>query len=162
MTWSRCFMVEMIAVALAWPTIARAQANAGLSIVPGTELRLTRLTNPEPKIHGRMVVLAGDTIVLVDGGVSSRVPISELSSLEVRGGEDKRRGFLIGAGAMAAVTSAIFVAGASGASLRAGDAFGTIIGNALAGGLVGYVFAPVGWERIPLPVSTTRAARAQP
>ena len=161
MKWSRCFMV-VIAVALVCPALAHAQANPGLSIVPGTELRLTRLSNPEPKIRGRVVMLAGDTIVLEDGGANSRVPISELSSLEVRGGEDKRRGFLIGAGAMAAVTSGIFVAGANGSGLSAGDAFGTIVGNALVGGLVGYVFAPSGWERIPLPVSTLRATRTQP
>ncbi|MCY7377949.1 MAG: hypothetical protein LH467_01240 [Gemmatimonadaceae bacterium] len=28
---------------------------------------------------------------------------------------------------------------------------GTIIVNALIGGLLGYAFAPKGWERIPLP-----------
>lgn len=31
------------------------------------------------------------------------------------------------------------------------DLIGTIIVNALIGGLVGYAFAPKGWERIPLP-----------
>lgn len=158
MKWSRRFMVAMSAVALASPALA--QGSAGVSITPGTELRVARITNPEPKIHGKLVVLAGDTIVLRDGDVTARVPLGELASLEVRGGEDKRRGFLIGSGAMAAVTGVILGLGAGGAGVTPGEAFGTILGNALVGGLVGYAFAPAGWERIPLTVSTAPSARA--
>ena len=100
---------------------------------------------------GRVVILARDTIVLRDGGTVSRFAIDDLSAIEVRGGENKRRGFLIGAGVATGITGIFGGIDASKGRISNDDLIGTLIVNALIGGLVGYAFAPKGWERIPLP-----------
>ena len=130
---------------------AVAQTGAGLTITPGTEVRLTPRTPGLPRLRGRVVVLARDTIVLRDGDAISRSAMADLSVLEVRGGEDKRRGFLIGAGIAGGITAVFGGIDASKGQITNDDLIGTFIVNSLIGGLVGYAFAPKGWERIPLP-----------
>ncbi len=132
---------------------ASAQASAGLTIAPGTELRLTPRAAGAPRRRGRVVQLAGDTLVLRDGDALSHTALSDLAALEVRGGEDKRRGFLIGAGVAAGITGVFGGIDVSKGNISRDDFVGTLIVNALIGGLVGYAFAPKGWERIPLPVA---------
>ena len=100
---------------------------------------------------GRVVVLAGDTIVLRDGDAISRTALADVAALEVRGGEDKQRGFAIGAGIAAGITGVFGGIDASKGNITRDDFIGTMIVNSLIGGLVGYAFAPKGWERIPLP-----------
>jgi hypothetical protein len=106
-----------------------------------------------PRRRGRVVQLAGDTLVLREGDALSHTALSDLAALEVRGGEDKRRGFLIGAGVAAGITGVFGGIDVSKGNISRDDFVGTLIVNALIGGLVGYAFAPKGWERIPLPVS---------
>lgn len=89
--------------------------------------------------------------VLCDGESISRSAMADLSALEVRGGEDKRRGFLIGAGIAGGITAVFGGIDASKGRITNDDLVGTLIVNSLIGGLVGYAFAPKGWERIPLP-----------
>lgn len=141
----------MMSVALSIPTSASAQSVVGLTITPGTEIRVTPRSPSTTRVRGRVVVLAGDTLVLRDGGTVSRFAVSDLSVLEVRGGEDKRRGFLIGAGIATGITGIFGGIDASKGEITNDDLIGTLIVNALIGGLVGYAFAPKGWERIPLP-----------
>ena len=133
--------------------VASAQASAGLTIAPGTELRLTPRAAGMPRRRGRVVQLAGDTLVLREGDALSRTALSDLAALEVRGGEDKRRGFLIGAGVASGITGVFGGIDLSKGNITNEDFVGTLLFNALIGGLVGYAFAPKGWERIPLPVS---------
>jgi len=131
---------------------AGAQTSAGLTITPGTELRLTPRAPGAPRRRGRVVRLAGDTLVLREGDALSHTALSDLAALEVRGGEDKRRGFLIGAGVATGITAVFGGIDVGKGNISRDDFVGTLIVNALIGGLVGYAFAPKGWERIPLPV----------
>jgi hypothetical protein len=133
--------------------VASAQASAGLTIAPGTELRLTPRAAGMPRRRGRVVQLAGDTLVLREGDALSHTALSDLAALEVRGGEDKRRGFLIGAGVASGITGVFGGIDLSKGNITREDFVGTLLFNALVGGLVGYAFAPKGWERIPLPVT---------
>ncbi|HET7189821.1 MAG TPA: hypothetical protein VFI52_16830 [Gemmatimonadaceae bacterium] len=142
-----------LALLLSALEVASAQAAAGLTIAPGTELRLTPRAAGMPRRHGRVVQLAGDTLVLREGDALSHTALSDLAALEVRGGEDKRRGFLIGAGVAAGITGVFGGIDVSKGNISRDDFVGTLIVNALIGGLVGYAFAPKGWERIPLPIS---------
>jgi hypothetical protein len=130
---------------------ARTQSGSGLTITPGTEVRLTPRAPEVPRVRGRVVVLARDTIVLRDGESISRTAVADLAAIEVRGGEDKRRGFLIGAGIAGGITAIFGGIDASKGEITNDDLIGTFILNSLIGGLVGYAFAPKGWERIPLP-----------
>ncbi len=129
----------------------QAQSGSGITLTPGTEIRLTPRTAAIPVRRGRVVVLAGDTIVLRDGDAISRTALADVAALEVRGGEDKQRGFAIGAGIAAGITGVFGGIDASKGNITRDDFIGTMIVNSLIGGLVGYAFAPKGWERIPLP-----------
>jgi len=148
---TRATFAALTACALSVPEPAGAQSTVGLTINPGTEIRVTTRRPATSRVRGRVVVLARDTIVLRDGGTVSRFAVADLSALEVRGGEDKRRGFLIGAGVATGITGIFGGIDASKGRISNDDLIGTIIVNALIGGLVGYAFAPKGWERIPLP-----------
>ena len=128
---------------------AGAQDGGALVITTGTEVRLTPRAAGAPRIRGRVVVLARDTIVLRDD--ASRTALRDLSAIEVRGGEDKRRGFLIGAAVATGITGVFGGIDASKGEISGEDFAGTLLFNALVGGLIGYAFAPKGWERIPMP-----------
>ncbi|HET9011341.1 MAG TPA: hypothetical protein VFN38_05965 [Gemmatimonadaceae bacterium] len=146
-------LCAVLALALTALHAAGAQSSGGLTITPGTELRLTPRAAGAPQRRGRVVRLAGDTLVLREGDAISHTALSDLAALEVRGGEDKRRGFLIGAGVAAGITGVFGGIDVSKGNISRDDFVGTLIVNALIGGLVGYAFAPKGWERIPLPAS---------
>ncbi|MBA3670883.1 MAG: hypothetical protein H0W68_02510 [Gemmatimonadaceae bacterium] len=150
MSWLLRALVGGALVCVPWPA-ARAQSTSGLVIPSGTEIGLTPRTVGAPRIHGRVVVLVNDTIVVRDGAVTVSSAIADLAALEVRGGDDKRRGFLIGAGVATLITGVFGGIDAAKGNISREDLVGTILGNALIGGLVGYAFAPTGWERIPLP-----------
>lgn len=146
-------MRALAAAALAVSALdtAGAQSDAGITIAPGTEIRLTPRAAGAPRLRGRVVVLARDTIVVRDDQTVWRTAIADLSAIELRGGENKRRGFLIGAGVATAITGVFGGIDARKGNITNDDLIGAIIVNALIGGLVGYAFAPKGWERIPLP-----------
>ena len=146
-------LITSRALTLSALDVASAQSTAGLTIAAGTELRLTPRAAGMPRRRGRVVRLAGDTLVLREGDALSHTALSDLAALEVRGGEDKRRGFLIGAGVAAGITGVFGGIDVSKGNISRDDFVGTLIVNALIGGLVGYAFAPKGWERIPLPDS---------
>ena len=146
-------LITSLALTLSALDVATAQGSAGLTISAGTELRLTPRAAGMPRRRGRVVQLAGDTLVLREGETLTHTALSDLAALEVRGGEDKRRGFLIGAGVAAGITGVFGGIDVSKGNISRDDFVGTLIVNALIGGLVGYAFAPKGWERIPLPVS---------
>ncbi len=146
----RARLVALVAALGAAPA-AQAQSGSGITLTPGTEIRLTPRSAAIPPRRGRVVVLARDTIVLRTGDAISRTALADVGVLEVRGGEDKRRGFLIGAGIAAGITGVFGGIDVSKGNISRDDFIGTMIVNSLIGGLVGYAFAPKGWERIPLP-----------
>lgn len=143
--------LALAVVAFAPPSSA--QSGAGITLVPGTEVRLVPRDASAPLRRGRVVVLERDTIVLRTDVGLSRSAVADLAALEVRGGEDKRRGFLVGAGIAAGITAVFGGIDVSKGNISRDDFIGTMIVNSLLGGLVGYAFAPKGWERIPLPAS---------
>jgi len=140
-----------LTLAFGLPGLASAQSASGLVLTPGTEVRLTPRMPDARRLRGRVMVLARDTIVLRDGDAISHSAIGDLAAIEVRGGEDKRRGFLIGAGIAGGITAVFGGIDASKGEISNDDLVGTLILNTLIGGLVGYAFAPKGWMRIPLP-----------
>ena len=147
-------LITSLALTLSALDVATAQGSAGLTISAGTELRLTPRAAGMPRRRGRVVQLAGDTLVLREGETLTHTALSDLAAAHLeRGGEDKRRGFLIGAGVAAGITGVFGGIDVSKGNISRDDFVGTLIVNALIGGLVGYAFAPKGWERIPLPVS---------
>lgn len=146
-------LLASLALTLSALDVAGAQTGTGLTITPGTELRLTPRAAGMPRRRGRVVQLAGDTLVLREGDALSHTALADLAALEVRGGEDKRRGFLIGAGVATGITGVFGGIDVSKGNISRDDFVGTLIVNALIGGLVGYAFAPKGWERIPLPAT---------
>jgi hypothetical protein len=147
----RVIHASITAVLVLCARSAAAQDGSSLVVTPGTEVRLTPRIAGAPRMRGRVVVLARDTIVLRDDAALSRTALRDLSAIEVRGGEDKRRGFLIGAGVATAITGVAGGIDVSKGNISGGDFVGTLLFNALIGGLVGYAFAPKGWERIPMP-----------
>lgn len=106
------------------------------------------------RVEGRVAGLLRDTLVIrADDGLR-RFAIADLDVLEVRGGEDKRRGATIGALIATAITAVAGGIDAAQGNISGGDLVGTLIANAFIGGLVGYAFAPTGWQRLPLPASS--------
>lgn len=136
---------------LLMPTIISAQVAAGLTIAPGAEVRVSTV-NPQARVRGRLVALGVDTIRLDPKGDAGTTTyrFDNIRRLEVRGGEDKRRGFVIGASILGGIGLVFGGIDYSKGELTRDDYFGAIVSNALIGGLVGYVFAPKGWTDIPL------------
>jgi hypothetical protein len=144
-----CAIVLVILAA----STARAQDSYRLAIDPGTEVRLQPRVSPALSVRGVVDRMDADTLVLRPGGSTrlDRYRLEELSRLEIRGGENKQRGFLIGAGVATGITGVFGGIDAAKGNISGGDLLGTLIGNALIGGLVGYAFAPKGWVALPLP-----------
>jgi hypothetical protein len=151
---ARCGVLVLAAALLG---AAPAAAQFRIDLDPGAQVRLATAAAPERFVRGRVLRMdgGGTTIVVwprsAAPGVEAAYPLSELATLEVRGGRDRARGALIGV-AIATAGSALFggidrVRG----ELSSGELAGTVAGNAVAGALLGYAFAPRGWRRLPLP-----------
>lgn len=140
---------------------ARAQqAGYRLTIDQGIDVRATLRSATGTRINGRAAGMAGDTLLLAEGSgaMTRRFLLRDLSSLEIRGGRNRRRGATIGAILAATITG---IAGGIDVSnnatsapddrISAGEVIGAAAVNAAIGGLIGYALAPGGWERLPLP-----------
>lgn len=147
--------VALLMVVASAPLRAQQQSGYRLDIEPGTDLRLVLRASPGESLRGRGIVIAGDTLLLTvkRGSSSRRLALAELSRLEIRGGKNRLRGATIGAGA-------VVILGALGAYAdrnnpdvvsSAGETISSLVFGAVLGGLIGYGFAPAGWERLPLP-----------
>ena len=139
---------------------ARAQTVSGLSIQSGTQVRVTPRSGT-PRVEGSVAALVRDTLTIRADNDLRRFALADLDVLEVRGGEDKRRGAAFGALVATAITGVAGGIDAAKGGISGGDLVGTLIGNALIGGLIGYAFAPTGWQRLPLPAPVEHAAPAR-
>jgi hypothetical protein len=84
-------------------------------------------------------------------GVEASYALPDLAALEVRGGRDRARGALIGAGIATALAALFGGIDHARGELSSGELTGTVASNAVAGALLGFAFAPRGWRRLPLP-----------
>ena len=132
-------------------TGAEAQ-RVGVTLAPGTRVRVTTAP-PSRRLDGRVVEMTADSLFLGDrgSGTQLRVAIGELRTLEVRGGEDKRRGMAIGGGIGFGITAVFGGIDHARGEIGTGELIGATLTNALIGMLIGYAFAPTGWEGLPLP-----------
>ncbi|MDB4878652.1 MAG: hypothetical protein JWL60_98 [Gemmatimonadetes bacterium] len=145
---------------IAWPAHAQ-QGGYRLVIDQGIDVRLTTRGESGTRIAGRAGGVRADTLLLAEssGAITRRFLLRDLSSLEIRGGRNRRRGATIGAILGATITG---IAGGIDVSKNAssapddrisiGEVIGAAVGNAAIGGLIGYALAPGGWERLPLPM----------
>lgn len=119
-----------------------------LEIEPGTDVRLV---THEARQTGRASGVDGDTIALSHDGRIQRYALREARRIEIRGGDDTRKGVLVGAGLAVIVTGVAGGIDVSKGNISAGEVVGAAALNALLGGVIGYALAPGGWERLPLP-----------
>ena len=153
------FGIRAAAIALAAAMLGAVPAAAQfrIDLDPGARVRLTTAAAPDQKVAATVVRIDGNgstVIVWPRGaapGVEERYALSDLAMLEVRGGRDRARGVMIGAG-IATASAALFggIDRARG-KISSGELTGTVVSNAVAGALLGYAFAPRGWRRLPLP-----------
>lgn len=133
-----------------------AQLPVRVALDPGTQVRLTTDSAPHRRVVGRVASLRADTLRLQPHGGfggAPAYPTASIRTLEIRGGEDKRRGILIGAGIGAGIVLVFGGMDHARGQISSNELLSTMVGNALIGGLIGYAFAPTGWERIPVPRS---------
>lgn len=130
------------------PTSVTAQLAPGVEISPATKLRLT-LVAPRDRFTGAFLSADRDSI-RVDRGSRATYGFDNVRRLEVRGGRDRRRGALIGAGILGGVALVAGGIDVSRGNLSTGEWLGTIAGNALFGGLLGLALPPRGWVDVPL------------
>lgn len=134
------------------PTLARAQSGYQLSIVPGTEVRLSTVQQPSRLLQARAVSTPADSLVVRfrSSAAEQRYALSALNSLELLTGENKRKGVLIGGGIAAGITTVFGGIDLSKNEISRDEFVGTLLVNTLIGGLIGYAFAPKGWEALPI------------
>jgi hypothetical protein len=142
------------------PVCARSQGMAGyrLALAPGAELRIATHASPTAPSRARAERVAGDTLFYFAGGseASRSLLLSDVATLQVRGGKDHRRGAIIGAVVLGAITGVAGGIDYGRHDISGGDYVGSTIGNVALGALLGYAFAPTGWVRVPLPGRSPR------
>lgn len=139
---------------IGWRPEAAIPATAfRLSIDEGTAVRFALRSDTTSSRRETSSGVVNDTLRLQsrNGTSESAVALRDLARLEISGGDDKRRGMLLGAGIVGGATAIFAGADASKGNISAGDAVGTVAVNAVLGALIGYALAPRGWERLPLP-----------
>lgn len=132
---------------------AAAQETFTLDLSRGTQVRVTTVEAPAERVVGRVTTSTRDTLALLTRGSARAFAVPELATLEVRGGLDRRRGALIGAGLgvlVALIGGGIDVATGDA---EVGEVLGVAAGNGLIFGVIGYAFAPKGWEPLPIPTA---------
>ena len=153
----RGLLALAIAVAAVLLGATSAAAQFRIDLAPGAEVRIATAAAPELPVRGRVVRSDdnGTTVVIwargTPPGTETGYAVRDLASLEVRAGRNRARGALIGAG-IATAGAAVF-GGFDNArgKISSGELAGTVVSNAVAGALLGALFAPRGWRRLPLP-----------
>ena len=120
----------------------------------GARVRLSAPGLGFSDVELRLQDFQADTLFFREGGVVPRLPLGEVTSLELSLGHNRRRGVAVGStiGAIA-----LIVYGGSGYLRTGGDpivllpivAIGVGLGGGL-GGVAGYLLAPRHWQRVPL------------
>jgi hypothetical protein len=152
--------VRRLAVFLAAAALlhaAPAAAQFRIDLAPGADVRIATSAAPELRVRGRVVRTDGNgtTVVIwprgAAAGTETGYAVRDLASLEVRGGRDRVRGALIGAGILTAITAVFGGIDKAQGRISSGDLAGTVASNAAGGALLGFALAPRGWRRLPLP-----------
>ena len=151
MSIRRFALAGVVALGLAATHAAGAQAPYRVALEPGTRVRVTTDGVPDRRVIGSVLALRDDTLALRGTDGQHRFPLTHLRSLEVRGGKDRRRGMLIGGGIAFGITAVFGGVDRANGQISTGGLTETLATNAVIGALVGWVFAPTGWEPIPLP-----------
>ena len=129
---------------------AQAQSGATVAIAPNADVRATMTSGPQRRVTGQFVRMTADTLTLSRRRTAMiALPMVQVHRLEVRGARDPWRGARWGAGIVGGVALVFGGIDAARGRLGGGDYVGTIIGNALIGGLLGYAIAPRGWVEVP-------------
>lgn len=135
---------------LAGGRAAHGQSAAAVTIAPDADVRATMITGPERRIGGKFVRMTTDTLVLSRDrrGTQLSLPLAQVRQLEVRGGRQPWRGARWGAGIVGGIALVFGGIDVGRGELGAGEYIAAVAGNALIGGLVGYVIAPRGWVAV--------------
>lgn len=128
-----------------------AQNSYGIGLGTGTQIRLRTAADPQTRITGKVIAVAGDTMLIaIDHSTQATFRLDRLLLLEARGGRDRKRGMAIGGGVLGGIGLVFGGIDASRGKISGGEFAGTVIGNAVIGALLGYALAPKGWEAVPL------------
>ena len=144
----------VLAVALAATAQGQVPQVRGVSVWPGTEVRATLGGGAfgASTVRGRLVALSPDTLRLTPRGTGTitTYQLREIERLEVRGPRRRAVGFamgaLVGAGLAAAVASPDWRRGGMSRDQFAG----VVATSGVAGGWIGFAFAPRDWLTLPL------------
>ncbi|MEO7367048.1 MAG: hypothetical protein ABIZ36_03765 [Gemmatimonadaceae bacterium] len=127
-----------------------AQNSYGIGLATGTQIRVRTTADPQTRITGKVIAVAGDTILVAIDHSQASYRLDRILLLEARGGKDRKRGMAIGAGVLGGIGLVFGGIDASRGKISGGDFAGTVIVNAAIGALLGYALAPKGWEAVPL------------
>ena len=163
----RPFVLSLLSLASIPPTAANAQAREA-GIPAGARVRVSTPALSQRAVTGRYDGLEGDSLslMLAPPGSLLRIPVSEVTRLELSDGRSRGRGAAVGAliGFGAGVAGGFLclalcpTAPGSGANLApvGGLFLGLVVGVPVGGVLGGTVFAPERWRPIPVPAATRR------
>lgn len=135
---------------LALPSGEASAQGIVVTLAPNAEVRVRTVEQPSRTVRGRALELTADTLFLSRSGAMARYPVSQLRSLEVRSGRDRRRGMLIGGAFTGGIALVFGGIDAANGNIGTGEWMGTIVSNTIIGGLFGYMLAPRGWAQVPL------------
>ena len=139
-------LVALFATAiLAMPL--QAQVAQGVRLEPAAHVRVSIAGGRE---RGDVISHDADSLRLRRGSSARGYAFRDIQRLEVRGGRDRRRGMLLGAGIVGGIGLVFGGIDAANGRISGGDYVGTVITNALAGAAVGVLISPRGWREIPL------------
>jgi hypothetical protein len=144
----------MMMIATASPSSA--QGGYALGVQPGAQVRYTVRGAEGETVQGHAFRVSRDTLFVTpdhgDGALPARpILLADLATLQVRGGRAHARGAAIGAVGLGIVTGIAGGVDYAHGNITFGDFIGTLAGNIALGAGVGYLLAPVGWVRLPLP-----------
>lgn len=153
-------LLPMLAAAMfALGGAVQAHGQTAVAIAPNADVRATMTGGPERRISGQFARLTGDTLVLTRRRAAIALPVAQVQRLEVRGARDHWRGARWGAGIVGGIALVFGGIDTARGELGGGEYAGTIVGNALIGGLLGYAIAPRGWVEVPRHLLSSGAAQ---
>jgi hypothetical protein len=140
---------------------APAAAQPRVQLAPGTPVRLGLAVDPY-RVQGRMLRTdgGGTTVVIWARGPTVekevRYDVKDLVSLETSTGRKRLRGTLVGAAIGAALSAVVGGIDTARGEMSSAELAESVASCALAGGMLGYAFAPRDWRPLPLPNARRR------
>lgn len=139
-----------LALSLAGSEALAAQLAPGVTLQPGTDVRVT-LPSPASRVRGRLHSVDRDRIRLQRGDAAPRaLAFANVQRVSLRQGRDRRRGMKLGAAILGGVALVFGGVDASRGVISVDDYIGTVVGNTAIGALLGAAAAPRGWIDVPL------------